>query len=133
MCKVISEETKCTVFKILCKCNFYSVDLIGGLEVLVNILRFHRGGIVEDFMMTDERLQGGTVLVNEGTLFLGVGESISTSSIEVDCDRGVFGTFLFYLENLDRFCSKIRIIIFNGYHIYVTTGIHRKLVRYGGC
>ena len=38
----------------------------------------------------------------------------------------------FVPEKLDSCYSNNRILIFNGYHIYFTAGLHRKLVRNGG-
>ena len=53
--------------------------------------------------------------------------------IEGDLGRGVSNKFLFLPKKLDSYFRNSRIIVVNGYHIDVTTGIHSKLVLYGGC
>ena len=51
-----SEEAKCAVLVILCKCAFNPIDPVGYLEVLVKLGRFIRVNGGEDFIMVDVRL-----------------------------------------------------------------------------
>ena len=60
-----SEDNKSTVFVILCKCTFDTVDLVGSLEGLYNTRRLHRGDCREDFVLVDGWFYDGTSLVKE--------------------------------------------------------------------
>ena len=64
-------------------------------------------------MVMNFRLKDGKVLVKEGAVFLGIGDSGRTSLSGVDLERGGYRLFLFVLENLDRCCSNIRILVSN--------------------
>ena len=39
----------------------------------------------------------------------------------------------FVLEKLEIYCGESRLLVVNDYHIDVTAGIYRKLVRNGRC
>ena len=54
------------------------------------------------------------------------------SSDKGDFDGGGSSAFLFVPKNMESCCNDIRLCIVNFNHIYVTMGIHRKLVGDGG-
>ena len=84
-------------------------------------------------MMVDGSFQEGTALVKEGAVFLEEGERGRTSWSKGDIDRRRQSEFLFVLEKLNICCSNKGLLVFNGYHVYFTTSIPRKLVSDEGC
>ena len=71
--------------------------------------------------MVDGRLQYGKPLFKEGVVFLNGDERRRTLSSKCDIYRVEYSAFSFVPKNLDRCCSERRILIVNGYHIYITT------------
>ena len=92
---------------------------------------FHRDDSGEEFLIVGSRFQNENSLVKEGTVLLKGHEIGRTSSGEDDTERGVSSAFLFVLDKLESCCSNSRLPIINGYHTYVTTGIHSKMVSDG--